>query len=434
MASCKGDVYPSLIHWRHLILKDHFVYAPSQWGTALQCTVVSHWLGAYTNWSLILALSHLHIPSVLTCGSAAPHVQTRVSVTSPVWPAAGPPSAGWGPRSGSWSSQPPQSVPWLSDALRSCSTPQDGPHWPSCPSGSHRTCAGWPPPAQGRHQPPHRGLQPPYHWSTAPIHQLHGPVGRPVKEGIGLAEISQPQNEINILVKYHPKMKQISSDIKYLYIYILQIFLHFFYGCSVEDWEWIKKFHPSLYNGCNYISMLGFRSSIYYLAWLLEFIAALVAHFQQHLVLILNLLVTDRDGELIRQIALGGCQAGIYLLDVRSGHKSLAVIDLDLPPVLVGGVEQREAVALLHGDLAGRLLLVVVDGHHTFLANVIHDRSLLLLENTSVKCKWTHWSMWNLNAVLDGQCMKRSAMTRSLTKLDAYVFHYKFKWLTAILR
>ena len=32
------------------------------------------------------------------------------------------------------------------------------------------------------------------------------------------------------------------------------------------------------------------------------------------------------------------------------------------------------------------------------------------------------------------QCMKRSAMTRSLTKLDAYVFHYKFKWLTAILR
>ena len=26
-----------------------------------------------------------------------------------------------------------------------------------------------------------------------------------------------------------------------------------------------------------------------------------------------------------------------------------------------------------------------------------------------------------------GQCMKRSAMTRSLTKLDAYVFHYKFK-------
>ena len=35
---------------------------------------------------------------------------------------------------------------------------------------------------------------------------------------------------------------------------------------------------------------------------------------------------------------------------------------------------------------------------------------------------------------LYSQCMKRSAMTRSLTKLDAYVFHYKFKWLTALLR
>ena len=29
-----------------------FVYAPSQWGTTLQCNVVSHWLGAYTKWSL----------------------------------------------------------------------------------------------------------------------------------------------------------------------------------------------------------------------------------------------------------------------------------------------------------------------------------------------------------------------------------------------
>ena len=32
--------------------KDHFVYAPSQWETTLQCNVVSHWLGAYTKWSL----------------------------------------------------------------------------------------------------------------------------------------------------------------------------------------------------------------------------------------------------------------------------------------------------------------------------------------------------------------------------------------------
>ena len=32
------------------------VYAPSQWGTTLQCNVVSHWLGAYTKWSLLLKL------------------------------------------------------------------------------------------------------------------------------------------------------------------------------------------------------------------------------------------------------------------------------------------------------------------------------------------------------------------------------------------
>ena len=32
--------------------RDHFVYAPSQWETTLQCNVVSHWLGAYTKWSL----------------------------------------------------------------------------------------------------------------------------------------------------------------------------------------------------------------------------------------------------------------------------------------------------------------------------------------------------------------------------------------------
>ena len=31
--------------------RDHFVYAPSQWETTLQCNVVSHWLGAYTKYS-----------------------------------------------------------------------------------------------------------------------------------------------------------------------------------------------------------------------------------------------------------------------------------------------------------------------------------------------------------------------------------------------
>ena len=32
--------------------RDHFVYTPSQWETTLQCNVVSHWLGAFTEWSL----------------------------------------------------------------------------------------------------------------------------------------------------------------------------------------------------------------------------------------------------------------------------------------------------------------------------------------------------------------------------------------------
>ena len=32
--------------------RDHFVYAPSQCETMLHCNVVSHWLGAYTKWSL----------------------------------------------------------------------------------------------------------------------------------------------------------------------------------------------------------------------------------------------------------------------------------------------------------------------------------------------------------------------------------------------
>ena len=34
---------------------DHFVYAPSQWKTTLQCNVVSHWLGAYTKLSIEMA-------------------------------------------------------------------------------------------------------------------------------------------------------------------------------------------------------------------------------------------------------------------------------------------------------------------------------------------------------------------------------------------
>ena len=34
------------------VSRGQFVHAPSQWETTLQCNVVSHWLGAYTEWSL----------------------------------------------------------------------------------------------------------------------------------------------------------------------------------------------------------------------------------------------------------------------------------------------------------------------------------------------------------------------------------------------
>ena len=36
--------------------RDHSVYAPSQWEMALHCNAISHWLGAYTRWSLLAYL------------------------------------------------------------------------------------------------------------------------------------------------------------------------------------------------------------------------------------------------------------------------------------------------------------------------------------------------------------------------------------------
>ena len=39
--------------WGLIMIADaHFVSAPSQWKMTLQCNVVSHWLAAYTKWSL----------------------------------------------------------------------------------------------------------------------------------------------------------------------------------------------------------------------------------------------------------------------------------------------------------------------------------------------------------------------------------------------
>ena len=42
-----------------VIIRDHFVYVPSQREMRLQCNLISHWLCAYTKWSLII---HKMIP------------------------------------------------------------------------------------------------------------------------------------------------------------------------------------------------------------------------------------------------------------------------------------------------------------------------------------------------------------------------------------
>ena len=38
--------------WFMQIFRDYSLYAPSQWEMALHCNAISHWLSAYTEWSL----------------------------------------------------------------------------------------------------------------------------------------------------------------------------------------------------------------------------------------------------------------------------------------------------------------------------------------------------------------------------------------------
>ena len=40
-------------------IRDHFVYAPSQWDMVLQWNVDSHWLGTYTRWSLYIEAHYI---------------------------------------------------------------------------------------------------------------------------------------------------------------------------------------------------------------------------------------------------------------------------------------------------------------------------------------------------------------------------------------
>ena len=37
----------------------YLVCAPSQWETMLQCNIVSHWLGAFTKWSLLVSFASI---------------------------------------------------------------------------------------------------------------------------------------------------------------------------------------------------------------------------------------------------------------------------------------------------------------------------------------------------------------------------------------
>ena len=50
---------------------DHSVHTPSQWETTLRCNVVSYWLGAYTQWSLLTSCLRYTFRNVASlCGGS----------------------------------------------------------------------------------------------------------------------------------------------------------------------------------------------------------------------------------------------------------------------------------------------------------------------------------------------------------------------------
>ena len=54
-AFIKFKCFYRILYWQYIedYIRNHSVYAPSQWEMALQCNAISHWLGAYTEWSLL---------------------------------------------------------------------------------------------------------------------------------------------------------------------------------------------------------------------------------------------------------------------------------------------------------------------------------------------------------------------------------------------
>ena len=70
----------TVLYW----CRDHFVYAPNQWETTLRCNVVSHWLGACTNWSLLVFLLCFGNSLFYDCLSASEVTLKNMSVCIPL--------------------------------------------------------------------------------------------------------------------------------------------------------------------------------------------------------------------------------------------------------------------------------------------------------------------------------------------------------------
>ena len=100
-------------------IRYHFVYVPCQWETTLHCNIISHWLGAYTKWTLrmyvlnysgstfikpdqpdpwikdqikiilLSTISPLQLPNFVSCGRDKPSHMTQnfVTVVAKLWTA-----------------------------------------------------------------------------------------------------------------------------------------------------------------------------------------------------------------------------------------------------------------------------------------------------------------------------------------------------------
>ena len=54
---------------------DHFVFASSQWEMMLHCNVISHWLGAYTKWTLLWRTGNN--PGIIVITQIAIHIRRK---------------------------------------------------------------------------------------------------------------------------------------------------------------------------------------------------------------------------------------------------------------------------------------------------------------------------------------------------------------------